>query len=478
MGSSPGSARTSSCCTRRCPSGPRHADRSPLTVSTGQRLAFVLSYGNSSEPPPARLDAEAALNDLWRQWIGRFNEARTRWPEPVRRSLLTLKSLIHRSTGGLVAAPTTSLPEASHGHKNWDYRYSWLRDSTFGLSALINAGYHDEAQKWRDWLLRAMAGSPDKMHIMYRVDGGRRLPEGTIDHLPGYGSASPVRIGNAASTQVQNDVWGEVLDSLRLAERAGLPALSNATSCRRNSSSIWKPSGRALMPDCGNTEARLGTIPLWPGDGLGWDRLLFAQPCGRAMPIRTCVRAWTPCGDISAKGFAGKPGIPVAALLHRLSFGGEDLDASMLLLPLVGFLPATIHMASTIDVIARELNDGGLIRRTRADGPDAEGAFIACSAGWPIASACAATPGRPRTSSGRAGDPQRPRAALGRIRRRATAPDRQLSAGPEATPPSSTPLLACPVRSCNEAAADRDMTVALRSRQSPVRVGTEPPPQH
>ena len=155
---------------------------------------FVLRHGASTQPPPAMLDPEATLRQtqaFWREWAGRFDGSKTHWPDPVRRSLITLKALVHRPTGGLVAALTTSLPEAPGGSMNWDYRYCWLRDATFALGALINAGYHEEAVHWRDWLLRAIGGSPGEMRIMYRVDGGRHLDEWNVPWLPGYGYAAP-----------------------------------------------------------------------------------------------------------------------------------------------------------------------------------------------------------------------------------------------------------------------------------------------
>ena len=167
-------------------------------------------------------DVLAATRRYWLDWIGRFDASKTRWPAVVKRSLITLKALIHHRTGALVAAPTTSLPEAPAGTMNWDYRFCWLRDATFTLGALLNAGYVEEATRWRDWLLRALAGSPEKMRIMYRLDGSRHLSEWTVGTLPGWREARPVRVGNAASDQHQVDVYGEVLNCLSLARRAGM----------------------------------------------------------------------------------------------------------------------------------------------------------------------------------------------------------------------------------------------------------------
>ncbi len=258
-----------------------HAAEAEFTVAAGQRLAFVLCYHNASQPVPPPLDAEAALGQtqaFWRDWIGRFDDARTRWPEAVRRSLITLKAMIYRPTGGLIAAPTTSLPEAPGGKKNWDYRYCWLRDSTFTLGALINAGYHEEARSWRDWLLRAIGGSPGKMQIMYRLDGGRHLEEWSIAGLSGYRYAHPVRIGNAAAMQTQVDVWGEVLDTLHLADLAGLPRSAHADRVRRelteHLASIWDRPGAGLWESRGEPRHyTYSRVMAW----VGIDRFLRLQ---------------------------------------------------------------------------------------------------------------------------------------------------------------------------------------------------------
>ena len=190
----------------------------------GESCWFTLHYGLSYADLPAPIDVEHALSLTeadGRDWIANFDKP-TDWPEAVRRSLLTLRALIHRPTGGLVAAATTGLPEQPGGKMNWDYRYCWVRDSTFALTGLLNAGFTSEAKDWLAWLLRAIGNQPDKMRIMYRVDGARRLEERQADWLLGYEGAQPVRIGNAAAGQFQLDVYGEVLDSAALAARAGL----------------------------------------------------------------------------------------------------------------------------------------------------------------------------------------------------------------------------------------------------------------
>src|SRR6185437_10917893 len=187
--------------------------RAEFTLEAGQRLAFCLACGSALDPEPAAPDAQQALEQTiawWRDWIMQFSRP-VPWPEAVRRSLLTLRALVYQPTGALVAAPTTSLPEKPGGSANWDYRYCWLRDSTFALTALLNAGFHTEARAWRDWILGTLGAEPAKLRILYRVDGGRSPAERTIDWLRGYRWATPVRIGNSAADQHQVDVYGELL---------------------------------------------------------------------------------------------------------------------------------------------------------------------------------------------------------------------------------------------------------------------------
>jgi GH15 family glucan-1,4-alpha-glucosidase len=358
-----------------------HGADAEFRVRAGQRLVFVLQHSASSLAEPVPVDGEAALTrteTFWRGWIGRFDAAKTRWPERVKRSLITLKALIYRPAGGLVAAPTTSLPEAPGGKMNWDYRYCWLRDSTFTLGALINAGYHDEAHAWRAWLLRAIGGSPDSMRIMYRVDGDRHLDEWCVAGLPGYRHALPVRVGNAASTQLQLDVWGEVLDTFHLADIAGLPPCEHAKHLREalteHLAGIWQNPGAGLWES--RKEPRHYTysrVMAW----VGIDRYVRAHGSDagkdsvrRMMALRDRIHREV-CRDGWNDGIGA----------FTQYFGGQTLDASVLLLPLVGFLPATDpRMARTIDVIGRELGEGGLIRRTRPDEDGMpEGAFLACS---------------------------------------------------------------------------------------------------
>jgi GH15 family glucan-1,4-alpha-glucosidase len=298
----------------------------------------------------------------------------------VKRSLLTLKALSHISTGGIVAAPTLGLPEKPDGAMNWDYRYCWLRDSTFTLTALLNAGFHDEAQAWMQWLLRAIAGAPDKMRIMYRVDGGRQLHEREIDTLPGWNGARPVRVGNAAAGQRQLDVYGEVLDSACLCERAGIPQNSNsaATSKRlvAHVERIWRE------PDQGMWESREAPQHYVYSKVMAWvavDRFLrLDEQHGNCPPdrrtelasLRSAIHA-----DVCAQGFDSKTDS------FMQSYGSGNLDASVLLLPLVGFLPADDErIAGTIAAIESRLMEGGLVRRQEASGIGREeGVFLACS---------------------------------------------------------------------------------------------------
>ncbi len=359
---------------------------SDFTVAAGDRLAFVLSHGPSSQGVPGPIDAEAALvatQTYWRDWIGRFDDGKTKWAAEVRRSLITLKALIYRPTGGLVAAPTTSLPEAPGGDMNWDYRYCWLRDATFTVGALLNAGFHQEAREWRDWLLRAIAGSPERMRIMYRIDGSRHLSEWMVDTLPGYRYASPVRVGNAASTQHQIDVFGEVLDCLSLARKGGLGTTGQERAVQakiaEHLEKVWNTTGSGVW------ESRAEPRQYTYSKAMAWvgiDRVLrFLQSeegredADSALVQRLTALRQTIHDEVCREGWNEGLGT------FTQYYGGQEIDASLLLLPLVDFLPVDDpRMAATIETIRRELTEGGLVRRTRAKpGKPAEGAFLACS---------------------------------------------------------------------------------------------------
>ncbi|WP_036025285.1 glycoside hydrolase family 15 protein [Paraburkholderia dilworthii] len=352
-------------------------------VEAGKRVAFCIRYGPSHEPALERLDAESALlatQRYWREWIGQFDNSRTAWPDAVRRSLLTLKALIYHRTGAIVAAPTTSLPEAPAGQLNWDYRYCWLRDTSFALVALLNAGLYDEALAWRDWLLLAISGSPEDIRVMYRVDGNRHLHEQTIDWLQGYRYASPVRVGNAAAVQHQVDILGEIVDSLAVARRAGFPTSSHEEEIERriveHVETVWNTRGSGIW------ESRSQPRHYTYSRVMAWvavDRFIARRPTSgpRTSPLveRLLVLRETIRDEICREAWNAGLGT------FTQYYGSDTLDASLLLMPLVGFLPADDpRMASTIDTIRRELTEDGLIRRRKkdSDGPN-EGVFLACS---------------------------------------------------------------------------------------------------
>jgi GH15 family glucan-1,4-alpha-glucosidase len=358
-----------------------HHIRAEFTVTAGQRLPFVLSYNESSQDIAPPLDAEAALaatQAYWRDWIGQFDKP-CGWPEAVKRSLITLKALIYQPSGGLIAAPTTSLPEAPGGTLNWDYRFSWIRDATFTLSALLNAGFHEEAAAWRDWMLRAVAGEPEKMRIMYRVDGARHIPEWEVEWLGGYDHAKPVRIGNAASTQHQADVYGELIDAVHLASLAGIKptqrCIEVATKIIEHVEKTWN------KPDAGLWESRGEPRYYVYSHAMAWvavDRFL-KLPEARDHAGLERVKHWEALRDtihaeVCHEGF--NPG------LGRFTeyYGGQTLDACLLLLPLVKFLPIDDpRITATIAAVERELVEDGLVRRKKPQGSDPEGTFIACT---------------------------------------------------------------------------------------------------
>ena len=355
-----------------------------FTVAAGETRRFVLTYAPSHLPPRGPVDADAALADtvaFWEGWAARCTY-RGEWRDAVVRSLLTLKALTYRPTGGIVAAPTTSLPEQLGGTRNWDYRYCWLRDATLTLLALMDAGYHEEAAAWRDWLRRAASGSPGQLQIMYGVAGERFLPEFEVPWLPGYEGARPVRVGNGAYDQRQLDVYGEVADALLQARRSGLPsdpeAWRLACALVAHLETVWDE------PDEGIWEVRGGRRHFTHSKVMAWvavDRAIqgaeqfgLAGPLDRWRALRARIHA-----DVCARGWSPALGSFVQ------SYGADQVDASLLLIPLVGFLPADdprVH--GTVAAIERRLVVDGLVQRydsaTTADGlPPGEGAFLACS---------------------------------------------------------------------------------------------------
>jgi GH15 family glucan-1,4-alpha-glucosidase len=355
--------------------------KAAFEIAEGEKLAFVLSYGHSSDPPPGPIDVIKALartQDYWLEWIGKFDKP-TDWPEAVRRSLLTLKALIYRPTGGIVASPTTSLPEAPGGEMNWDYRYSWLRDATFTLAALLNSGFKEEARHWRDWLLRAVAGAPDKMRIMYRVDGSRRLEEWQVPWLPGFRWGSPIRIGNAASSQRQLDTYGELIDALHLSAKAGLgrsdQGLRIEEAIVQHVESIWQE------PDQGMWESRATPRHYVYSKVSAWvaiDRFVAGRASGKHASRSMLNRMKNLRDRIHAQ--VCSEGYDSGLRTFVAYYGSQELDASLLLLPLVGFLPIEDErIAETVAAIERDLVSDGLVRRWRPHYKDPEGAFLACT---------------------------------------------------------------------------------------------------
>ena len=356
-----------------------------FTIGAGETVPFVLSYGPSHQPLPPPVDSARALHDtetFWRRWSDRCASAGP-WTDAVKRSLVLLKGLTYAQTGGIVAAPTTSLPEQLGGVRNWDYRYCWLRDATFTLLALMHAGYYDEARTWRDWLFRAVAGSPDQLQIMYGLGGERRLTEWEVPWLPGFEGSRPVRIGNAAVNQTQLDVYGEVLDALYHAHSHGLPPNQHGDAIGRvvlrHLAKIWD------QPDEGIWEVRgppqhftHSKVMVW----VAFDRMVKMLEqrgsSGRALPRWRQVRDRIH-EDICSKAFDPDLGSFVQA------YGSKALDASLLLLPLVGFLPPTDpRIIGTLKAIERRLVVDGFVCRydtgEAVDGlPPGEGAFLACS---------------------------------------------------------------------------------------------------
>jgi GH15 family glucan-1,4-alpha-glucosidase len=355
-----------------------------FVVSEGERVPFTLTHGASYLPPPEPVDVETALTDteaFWREWSGRCTYAGER-REAVVRSLLTLKAMAFAQTGGIVAAPTTSLPEQLGGPRNWDYRYCWVRDATLTLEALMGAGYYDEAAAWREWLLRSVAGSPEDLQIMYSITGQRRLDEWEVQWLPGYEGASPVRIGNAASGQLQLDVWGELADALHLSGEGGLAPVGPAWALERRAlehlETIWSE------PDDGIWEVRGGRQQFTHSKIMAWVAFDRAVKDAERWGLQAPLDHWRKVRDkihhtVCAKGYNTE------LKSFTQSFGSCELDASLLLMPTVGFLPADDpRVIGTIAAIERELTSDGLVLRYRtqsgADGlPAGEGVFLACS---------------------------------------------------------------------------------------------------
>ncbi len=409
-----------------------------FTLREGNRVPFVLSYFASTEDVPRPVDGSYAVDhtaQFWQDWAEMEHVDLGDWKDAVVRSLITLKALTYEPTGGIIAAATTSLPETLGGERNWDYRFSWLRDATLTLSALMACGYHDEASAWRDWLLRAVAGEPSKLQIMYGPAGERNLLEREIPWLPGYEGSAPVRVGNAASGQYQLDVYGEVLGALHEARRTGIqstdPAWDLEVAIMDFLETGWKE------PDDGIWEVRGPRRHFTHSKVMAWNAVNSVikdieefgldGPLDKWKAIREQIHA-----EVLEKGYDAERNT------FTQYYGSKELDASALMIPLVGFLPPEDpRVVGTVDAIQRELTLDGFVMRydsqqsEHVDGLSGrEGAFLACSF-WMADDLHLI--GR----HGRGGDavreavvaPQRPRPAVGGVRPGRRSPRRQLPAG-------------------------------------------------
>ncbi|MFP8887632.1 glycoside hydrolase family 15 protein [Streptomyces mangrovi] len=361
-----------------------------FSVDAGQKVGFRLAWrglrhGEPDRPDTAELvQAVAATERWWREWAGRCTYS-GEYREAVVRSLITLKALSYSPSGGIVAAPTTSLPEQLGGVRNWDYRYCWLRDATFTLMALLDSGYEREAVAWRDWLLRALAGAPRRMQIMYGVEGERLLSETELDWLPGYEQSRPVRIGNAASGQLQLDVHGELMDALHQARAHGVPPDQDAWRVQRALMDFLESHWRD--PDNGIWEVRGPRRDFTHSKVMAWvaadravkavERFGLEGPADRWRSLRREIFR-----EVCAYGYDAD------RATFTQYYGSAELDASLLLIPSVGFLPASDpRMRGTVAAIERELVGDGLVQRYTMGGrtdsvdglPAGEAAFLPCS---------------------------------------------------------------------------------------------------
>ena len=364
--------------------GRNFASFADFTVTAGEQLSFVLTWAPSYVPRPPSVDALEALTEteaFWRRWAARCTYLGP-YRDAVLRSLMTLKALTYAPTGGVVAAPTTSLPEELGGVRNWDYRFCWLRDATFTLQALVKTGFVDEACAWREWLLRAIAGRPSRLQILYGVAGERRVPEMEVPWLGGYEGSRPVRIGNGAVDQRQLDVYGEVMDTLWLARSYGLDPNEDAWKMQR-ALMTWLQDGWR-EPDEGLWEVRGPRRHFTHSKVLAWvaadravrtiERSRLDGPVERYRALRAEIHA-----DVCAKAYDADRNT------FTQSYGSRSLDAALLLIPQVGFLPPEDErVRGTVRAVRQELGADGLVRRydpaETADGVSGdEGAFLACS---------------------------------------------------------------------------------------------------
>jgi GH15 family glucan-1,4-alpha-glucosidase len=364
--------------------GKNFATVAEFDVAEGECVPFVLTHGQSHLPPAAALDWRAALQEtetFWRGWSARCCYTGA-WREQVQRSLLTLKALSYAETGGIVAAPTTSLPEQLGGQRNWDYRYCWLRDATLTLMALKSAGYREEAQAWRAWLQRSVAGSPHQLQIMYGLSGERQLLEWEVPWLPGYQGAAPVRVGNAAAGQLQLDIYGELMDAIYQSRKQGLASAESAWPQQQklieHLERIWE------QPDEGIWEVRGGRRHFTLSKIMAWVALDRTVRDAERFKLQAPLERWRQLRDHMHATICER-GFDRGRNTFTQSFGSSELDASLLLMPVVGFLPPDDpRVRGTIVAIEKELVvDGFVLRyRTKAgvDGlPPGEGVFLPCS---------------------------------------------------------------------------------------------------
>ncbi len=358
---------------------------SKFVIEAGQTISFTLTYAPSHLLPPEPIQPATSLiatERYWTEWSGRARIDAGERRNAVMRSLITLKALTYAPTGGIVAAPTTSLPETLGGIRNWDYRFCWLRDATLSLLALMNAGYYEEAGAWRDWLLRAVAGEPAQAQIMYSIVGGRRLTEWEIDWLPGYEGAKPVRIGNSAHDQLQLDVYGEVMDALYQAQRGGLACNADTWTLQRalleHLAEIWR------QPDRGMWESRGEPRHYTFSKVMAWVAFDRGVKCADEFGLEGPVQRWREIAqeihdDICAHSYDAELGSFVQA------YGSKWLDGSLLLLPTTGFLPPNdARIVATVQAIKERLiSDNFVMRHDPAESETGlahgEGAFLACS---------------------------------------------------------------------------------------------------
>jgi GH15 family glucan-1,4-alpha-glucosidase len=359
--------------------------RGEFAVAAGDTVTFTVAYAPSHLLPPEPTDAASALRAteaFWQEWASRARIEEGENRGAVMRSLITLKALTYAQTGGIVAAPTTSLPETLGGVRNWDYRFCWLRDATLSLLALMNAGYYDEAGAWREWLLRAVAGVPAQAQIMYSITGERRLTEWLIEWLPGYEGAKPVRIGNGAHGQIQIDVYGEVMDALYQAHRGGLASSADGWALQRafltHLTKIWREPDRGIWESRGpERHFTFSKVMAW----VAFDR---GARTAHEFKLEGEVDRWAEVAreihqEVCEKGFDPELGSFVQ------SYGSKWLDGSLLLIPTTGFLPVEDpRIVGTVRAVqGRLLKDGFVMRHDPAEVEtglaQGEGAFLACS---------------------------------------------------------------------------------------------------